>query len=447
MREMDAFGLGAGLPRLRRGLRVDHLGDERLVLDPASGVVHTIRGAAVEVLDRVLAGRPVSESEILTAFVGAGIVEVGGFTRRRALAMASSALALIGSAALPSAAAAASASGLSFAAGTGGSITDYTLGDGATLYRAVAGSVSTDDVEFTLNVGPVEKLVEIVLVGGGGPGGDRLADSVDFFGGGGGGGEVSFFSFGTVPASTVLRFTIGGFSKAGLQSESVGNASTVREVTGPSTSFLVAQALGGGRGGHHQALDGGSFVAAEPGGSGGGGSSGSTMGAFGGDRLTSYSGYAVMTNFDLAIGGVGGGGDGNAYAGGGGGGSLQNGSSATGSTGESSMAGDGGTGHTLDQVATEWDFTGTGALVPLPTLGAGGGGAGLTEAQAGDSSGGGEGGYPIVEEVNPRAIGGGEGEVGSGGGGGGGVTHSATGGASGGRGASGSVWIRLAAAQ
>lgn len=104
-----------GRPVLRRGLRVDRLGEERLVLDPASGVVHSVRGAAVKALDAIVAGRAAADDEGVAGLVSAGIVEVPGVRRREALLLTGSVAALaslgIATLALPTASAAASPGG------------------------------------------------------------------------------------------------------------------------------------------------------------------------------------------------------------------------------------------------------------------------------------------------------------------------------------------------
>ncbi len=41
---------------LRPGLRIDRLGDVRVVLDPSGGVIHTLRGELAETLDGIVRG-------------------------------------------------------------------------------------------------------------------------------------------------------------------------------------------------------------------------------------------------------------------------------------------------------------------------------------------------------------------------------------------------------
>ena len=256
MGQADVFGLGDGVPRLRRGLRVTHLGDERLVLDPASGVVHTVRGPAVRALDAVMAGRPTVEPEIVAALVGSGIAEVSGLSRRQALLFAGSASVLVGSALLPTAARASSVAPATVS-GSDGVLQTFTLADGSLLYSLTHESNVSGSVTRNLVIGATAKNVELLVVGGGGAGGAGQSGST-VYGGGGGGGEVRYVDLGSVSPSNNFELIVAG---QGLTSS--GQDTTVNALTVVTTA---AVADGGG-------IGGGVVAAAADGGSGGGGSS------------------------------------------------------------------------------------------------------------------------------------------------------------------------------
>ena len=397
---------------LRPGLRVDHLGDERLVLDSAAGIVHAVRGPAVAALDQVLSGRRPIDDEVLAALVGAGIAETSGLTRREALALSTSALALIASTTLPSAAAAASTPSLSATDPSSGTVTPYDLQDGARLYRLVnlSFSLAATHYTFTPTAGTT---VDVLLVAGGGAGGepgDRTG--VEFFGGGGGGGELAYVSLGVVPAGTELSFQVAGFSAG------IGGASIL---TRGSDSVTAA---GGGRG---AARIGSTLTAASAGGSGGGGTAGATAGGAAGSGAVSDG--LDKTSYANA------GGDGTVghRAAAGGGGAAE---AAVGADSTENGGGDGGNGRTLD--VTGWILTGSGAP-SAQTFGSGGGGAGI--ATAGVSDVGGEAGRGATTNDAGSFVFAQDGALGTGSGGGGGIllTRSA---AFAGFGGSGVIWVR-----
>jgi collagen type III alpha len=349
-------------------------------------------------------------------------------SRREALLLSGSAAALIASAVLPSAIAAASTVELSIT-GDAGALTSYTLADNSTLYRLIHSSSSTDEVVRTLAVGTTPRTIEMLLVGGGGGGGLTTVDnSVTSHGGGGGGGEVLFYSLGTVAANTVFELHVGGQSPP--TSPSDGNPTYVRRLSGEIAE--IARARGGGEGGGY--LDPG-----RDGGSGGGGSS-----------LFPARGITLTTpgesrGADGAVGATG-------TSGGGGG---AGGTAPT--TGSSTAGGAGGSAVPLSTFIS----TGLagGGTVPTPrSLGAGGGGAGDRTGGAG-GIGAGAGAYAtygfvfdedLEESVERRltASSASNPTLGSGGGGGGGIVltaDSVNSGANASRtqGASGGIWIRV----
>jgi hypothetical protein len=415
---------------LRPGLRVDHLGDERVVLDAASGVVHTVRGAAVKALDAIVRGRPAPDADVLAALAGAGIVEVRGVTRRDALVLAGSATALVASIMLPSAVAAAST--FSLPAGSGGgsaTTTEFTLASGHRLYRLFDAAESDLDTSFRLSV-TAPTVIEVLLVGGGGPGGQAGSSvSAEFFGGGGGGGEVAFVALGTVSAGTALDFTVAG--NASFDIRNSGRDTTLSIGTDSVT------ALGGGQG---AARIGTTLTAAVSGGSGGGGNPSNTAGGSSGSGAVSLSGSRTRTSTRVHAGGTGTA----VRAAAGGGGALEPGGSASTET----SGGKGGDGITL-AAATGWDLTVLSGPDPTAVqniFGSGGGGAG---AAAGGTSNSGDDQVGAFRSTATAAQAGSSPRLTSGAGGGGGirVARLETGftAADPGSGGSGVVWVRTIA--
>jgi hypothetical protein len=411
-----------GRPVLRRGLRVDHLVDERLVLDPASGVVHRVRGAAVKALDAIVAGRAAADDEVVAALAGTGIVDVPGVSRRDAILLAGSAAALVASVALPSAIAAASTVSLAPSGGSG-DVIEYTLSDpvGARLFRLVdLAQQLGSDTSYRLTVSS-SAIVDVLLVAGGGAGGSPGATSeftTAFYAGGGGGGEVSFLELGTVPAGTILDFTVAGFSLG-------AGRNTTLSIDGTSDS---ATALGGGQGASR--TDNSSTVAAQAGGSGGGGSASNPSG---GTAASGAVSGLTRTSTGVSSGGAG---DAGHTAGAGGGGA-----GGTGAASSSTAGGAAGAGVLLASV-TGWDLAVTGGPDPTEVqnrLGSGGGGAGSVSRGLTDQGGiSGRGGF----NDGGGASSGGAGAIGSGGGGGGGLIIGLSNAATGAIGGSGVVWVR-----
>ncbi len=428
MRRSDPFGPGAGLPRLRRGLRVDHLGDERLVLDTASGVVHTVRGPAVAELDRVLTGRAGLDDEVLAALVASGVVEVLGVGRRQALALSGTAALLISTTLLPSATAAASVGG-SQVPSPEGIVSQFSVSNDDEsayyLYRVAHTSEATSVGDLTRSItAGFAGQVELLLIGGGGGGGTIPIGDTTNVGGGGGAGEVHQIQLDFVPAGTVLTVVVGGQSLAG----SNGQPTYVK-----IDDVVVGLAQGGGRGA-------GAASAAGDGGSGGGGSSafpsGGSAGEYGavGEGASSY-GFASL-QYD--------GGGGLAGRGGGGGGAGfqpdPSGSEGYGAAG----------GGSVD--VNEFFFNYSTGSSPHPGeyryVAAGGGGGGSIGGRQGGLGGddpiggfGADPGGPSVPDRDPLSM---NGLFATGSGGGGGAASADT--AYGGRGASGVAWVMISAA-
>ncbi len=396
---------------LRPGLRVAHLGDERLVLDSAAGIVHAVRGPAVAALDRVLSGRRPVDDEVLAALVGAGIAETSGLSRREALALSTSALALIASTTLPSAAAAASTASLSATDPSSGTVTEYVLQDGARLYRLVNLSFSFAATQYTFTPS-ASTTVDVLLVAGGGAGGEPGDRTVlEFFGGGGGGGEVAYTSL--VSDGAELSFEVAGYSAG------IGGASILTR--GPDS----VTAAGGGRG---AARIGSTLTAASAGGSGGGGTAGAIAGGAAGSGAVSG---LIRTSYANA----GGGGTGSHRAAAGGGGAAAA-AVGVGAASTENGGGNGGNGRTLD--VTGWNLTGSGAP-SAQTFGSGGGGAGI--ATAGVSDVGGEAGRGATTTDAGFIVFARDGALGTGSGGGGGMLVQG-GSAFAGFGGSGVIWVR-----
>jgi hypothetical protein len=413
-------------PRIRRGLRVDHLGDERLVLDPAAGLVHTVRGAAVTTLDSIRAGGPGDDDEVITALVGAGIVEVAGLSRRDALLLSGSALALIASVSLPSAFAAASTVDFSATRSEGGSVIEYSLLEpiGARLFRLVNLTLAETDTTYALTIGSPTDL-EVLLVGGGGAGGGfGDVDAPTYYGGGGGGGEVALVALGQVAAGTTLLVTVGGHSR------SVGRATELM-ISG-TTDAVVAR--GGGQGAPRTGM---TRLPAGEGGSGGGGNPDLNSGGLG----TSGTANGLVRTATLVSGGGTGNAGHTAAAGGGGAG-------GTGVDSASTAGGDGGPGVTLAEV-TSWDLAvSPGSDDPTEVqnvLGSGGGGAGSGAGGTSDASSNRIAGRGGTINSDGFAIAASGGRLASGSGGGGGILFvfgEEVTSASAGRGGSGVVWVR-----
>jgi hypothetical protein len=422
---------------LRPGLRVDHLGDERVVLDAASGVVHTVRGAAVKALDAIRAGRSPADVEPTAALVAAGIAAAPGLSRRDVLIAASFASALVVSATLPSAFAAASTGPALTITGDGGELQQFSVSDGSAtyaLYRLAHTASSGTAIERVFIIGPVSRRVQLILVGAGGSGGlpDITTTGSGYdavHAGGGGGGEVVEIDLGTVPAGAEFAVSVAGVPDIAQS----GASSHVRV-----GATVIVEARGGGAGGSEA-------TAAAAGGSGGGGASPASYRTAGlaveGSISTSASIVPSATRY-LNAGGAGVDG-----AGGGGGGAA-----TFGAVGAGTKGGDGGGGRSIEGFMLTYSSVDGAANDPgdYPRIvGGGGGGAGSAAgnsnrgAAAAETGGGGRGGLAYLdEEGEAGGFNGGTGTLGTGGGGGGGASIGNAS-ANPGLGGSGVAWVRM----
>jgi len=424
---------------LRPGLRVDHLGDERVVLDAASGVVHTVRGAAVKALDAIRAGRSPADVEPTAALVAAGIAAAPGLSRRDVLLAASFASALVVSATLPSAFAAASTGPALTITGDGGELQQFSVSDGSAtyaLYRLAHTASSGTAIERVFIIGPVSRSVQLILVGAGGSGGlpdiTTTGSSYDaVHAGGGGGGEVVEIDLGTVPAGAEFAVSVAGVPDIAQSGES----SHIRV-----GATVIVEARGGGAGGSET-------TAAAAGGSGGGGASPSSYRTAGlaveGSINTSASIVPSATRY-LNAGGAGVDG-----AGGGGGGAA-----ASGAAGAGTKGGDGGSGRSIEGFMLTYSSVDGAANDPgdYPRIVGGGGGgagsaAGASNRGASGTPGGGRGAlaYLVEDEEDSNAAGSVNASdvvLGTGGGGGGGASIGGVS-ANPSLGGSGVAWVRM----
>jgi hypothetical protein len=406
-----------GRASLRPGLRVDHLGDERLVLDSAAGIVHAVRGPAVAALDQVLEGRRPIDDEVLAALVGAGIAETGGLTRREALALSTSALIFIASTTLPSAAAAASTGVLSITSDSDGGVVMSSVvvddeGTSFDLYEIRLESTQLGDnatITRTLTLAS-STTASLVLVGGGG-GGGGFADPAfgRAFGGGGGAGEVVVRTDYELDEGTYV-ISIGAGGSGGFNSAgSNGVGSSVRR-DGAGTDLLFARGGGGG---------GGAGGTPTSGGSGGGRASSDASS----DRVDAGAEGVLAEGTSFAnAGGLSGAVTDGA---GGGGGAGATGGDAAGGTG-----GTGGVGHDVGSVVRR-------ELL----LAFGGGGSGQDVAGVGRGSGVSEGRGARID--GPVRVSAQPGLNGTGDGGGGGLVEGNEGAEFGRRGGSGVLFLRI----
>jgi hypothetical protein len=283
-------------------------------------------------------------------------------------------------------------------AATGGTITNYTAngsdGVNGIQYR-VHSYTAIGNSSFSVSDAGSDSLVDYLIVGGGGEGGNGTIPTSWENGGGGGAGGVRQGNGLLISASVypVLIGAGGSTGSGGTTTPGVGSANG-----NPSSAFGLT-ADGGGRGGmrDHNRGDGGS---------GGGGPAVGTISS--GGLGNSGQGYN--------------GGDGSPLTGGNGGGGGGGGAAAAGGNGNSSTGGNGGNGILVPWAAT----------VGLGSNGyfAGGGGASGAVAGTGGLGGGGDGsnsgnGAPAVANT---------------GGGGGGARSGVN--TSGGSGGSGIVIIR-----
>jgi hypothetical protein len=350
---------------LRPALRVDRLGDERVVLDADAGVVHTLRGEAATSLDAVVRGEAVQNGEVLLALVRAGIVQQSGVSRRDLLGVSGLVSALLLTTVLPSAAAAASGGGggsgggaIASVVGTSTLVTEYAMTDNGVAFQLFriahqdfASSGATLVREFTLSQ---RRTVYFVLVGGGGGGGNIDTSNVGFRTGGGGAGYVHDAGHAADAGATIL-VTVGARAIPGT----AGNTTRI-DVDGE-----IFEAPGGGRGA------GNGTEASYPlsgFGSGGGGRS---------------SADGVDADRDGAFDG----GDGGSQDAGGGGGAALAVEGGDGGNGTSDGGGAGGAGVDIASLLGTWDGVGANPLLHRYVAG-GGGGGGLTVGGAGGAAGG-----------------------------------------------------------
>jgi hypothetical protein len=390
---------------MRRGLRIDRLGTEVVVLDAEAALVHRLTGPAAEVVNTVVM-RDVAvddlPSRLAPAVAGlreAGVLR-GDVPRRQALGAAVAGAVGILTVVLPAATAAASGGGgggsVSTAtdASTDGEIFGLINVSGYT-YRQFLYDVNKPTQSFVVD-GPPDGILyaDVLIVGGGGAGGF-------YFGGGGGGGAVTWYQNTALAVSqSPMSISVGrgGLTNEQSASERQGGPSTM---TGVSNLVVGNATVAGGSPGVFGAVE-------EP-------FTGGTGGATPiGDGPTEFEPPPGLLVRSAAASG----GTGLASAGGGGAG-------AGGAGGNAPSDSNGGTGG--DGFLIEGFFT------VEQRYGAGGGGAGQTSGGAGGSTNaGGAGG------VQSSSSAGGNGQsAGSGGGGGAGSTNP-------GAGAVGVVFVRYA---
>lgn len=328
---------------LRKGLRIDDLGDEALVLDQSGGQVHRVDGDAVAVL-RLLAGSgprdgvevPDALRAAVDELVDAGLVTTPTeFTRRKAIATGGAvwAAATVTTFALADPAAASTSCGMGISP-TSSPQTYSTVGSAGMFTTGPAGAGMTS---YSL-------LVRAWGGGGGGGGGDAAST-----GGGGGGGEYRGGNI-TVTECTQYTVTVGGGGAGG------GNPGT----NGSPSSFAGLLVANGGMAGT-QPFGGGVGGAGGTGGTGGTGHNGGTGGT--GGVPGTYQG-----------GGGGGGGGGTTVAGttgGNGGGDGSSGGTVRGTAGPGGTANGGNGGQGGKGVLFSSDGPADGSAI-----GGGGGGGG-----------------------------------------------------------------------
>lgn len=388
---MGLRGRGQEHPALRRGLRVDRVGTEAVVLDPVAALVHRLTGPAAEVVaELVLRGRDVADLPARLAPAVAGLRQAGVLrgevSRRQALGTAAVGAVGIMTLALPSAATAASPGGGGSGGGSAydnspnGSLTlpsGFTAADGYT-YRTFTSS-------GTFVVGGSGSLtVDVLLVGAGG-GGSGTAGA----GGGGAGGAVSRFLNQTLDAGPEgYAVTVGAGGTGGSTGYQGGQSSvaTVGNAVGGfgSSSSEGAPALGGS-GGSAFAAGGAGYGSAGGGGAGAGGPGAAATNPDVGviDAGDGGAAFAESTFFGAEVALAGGGGGGGAY--------FQNHFDAAGEGGAGGGAGGLGGDPGLEPPRpVQNGFPGT-------SFGGGGGGSGA----GGGSGGAGHAGLVVIRYSSP----------------------------------------------
>ena len=257
---MGLRGRGQEHPALRRGLRVDRVGTEAVVLDPVAALVHRLTGPAAEVMaELVLRGRDVADLPARLAPAVAGLRQAGVLrgevSRRQALGTAAVGAVGIMTLALPSAATAASPA----ASGGGGAIADVsqtgllnTLPSWATAASGYTYRTFNDpDAANRFDVqGSGTLTIDVLIVGAGGRGGlgpsgayaEQFPQSTGDLGygagGGGAGGSVSLVLARETVDGDQLAVTVG---KGGGRGGSTGD-------DGGTSGFELVTATGGLRG-------------------------------------------------------------------------------------------------------------------------------------------------------------------------------------------------------
>lgn len=328
---------------LRAGLRIEHLGDEVILLDPA-GEVHRVTGPGVEALVLVAGGvepRDVPDelAESVDALVAAGVVaEPRGWARRRMLMASGATLASATVVTFALADPAAAASGC----GSGIVPTDRT---------AVGVKYTTvGTVQYVTRAGQTSVLVR--AWGGGGGGGAGRYNGGWYPGGGGGGGAYASSPAVAVSPCTSYTVTVGAGGDNGAVHGGAGANGGQSLFKDGST--VMAQFGSGGAGG------------ATGGGNTGGGSGGSGATSIG---STKYSGGAGGHRGTSTLGGASGGGS--ASHGGDGSPGLQ-GTYGTRTGGSGGAAG----GTIAGGAGGNGFYNGTGGNGAAPGGGGGGGGSG-----------------------------------------------------------------------
>ena len=218
--------------KVRSDLRVEAVGEDLMVLDAADGQVHSLSGGLAEALRLVVAGTAPSDipshlDDALASLIDKGIVENGGWSRRKMLATGGVGAAAFGgtliSMQLPAAAAASSCPGADQGDDLATPITYNT--PGSTSFKT----------------GGMVTMVTVTAWGGGGGGGDDNGSNSRGGGGGGGGGFITTTV--TVTPCTVYTVTVGDRGVTGKDTPGTdGTASSF-------TDFGINITAGGGKGG------------------------------------------------------------------------------------------------------------------------------------------------------------------------------------------------------
>lgn len=357
--------------KVRSDLRVEAVGEDLMVLDAADGQVHSLSGGLAEALRLVVAGTAPSDipshlDDALASLIDKGIVENGGWSRRKMLATGGVGAAAFGgtliSMQLPAAAAASSCPGADQGDDLATPITYNT--PGSTSFKT----------------GGMVTMVTVTAWGGGGGGGDDNGSNSRGGGGGGGGGFITTTV--TVTPCTVYTVTVGDRGVTGTDTPGTdGTASSF-------TDFGINITAGGGKGGGWYPF---------------GGMDGDNDGGAGGAAGTASGGSPSGTA--SWAGGKGGDGRGSAFnsgGGGGGGGSAGQGSAggaggANGSgRGAAGTAGTGSPAGAVGAIGGDNNGTSTGDAGAPGAPGGGGGGGGTDGWGSGNAPSAGAVGRVII---------------------------------------------------